>query len=483
VLGGIWDDLTRREQHARFEQALRDVLPADLARQALDDRACTWLWRSLREAESAGLDGGQVLRRAVAARSMAGARDAARVLDARIRRLLDGVPPHPPGRWAERVPDTGSAEMNRYLAELAEAMDDRVRRLGEHTAQTQPLWARQALGPLPHGLLARAGWERRASRVAAYRERYGYSHPTDPIGPEPAKTSPEQRAAWHAALNALGRINGIDVRACSNGDLWLRRAAYERETAWAPPHVAEQLRLMRLAERDAHVNAVRAEHQARAAHGGRGTFQHLRLARVWRALEAKAAQEAELFATAQETRRQWETATETARRTAIAADTELRRRNHDLPLAPLRPHPAEAARPTLPAPVPPTEQKDTWVQPTLDGKAHLGHHADHQPQQSEAVPARQQDADGQLVLGLTPATAFDQIPEQVLRIRHNTKTAQTKLDHLAATPPRSSAEDRLSPGRAHNAVLQPPQPDVVPSARVLQHHRAAKADTGQAERE
>jgi hypothetical protein len=74
-------------------------------------------------------------------------------------------------------------------------MDERVRRLGEHTAETQPLWARQAFGPLPPRLLARAGWERRASVVAAYRERYGYSHPADPIGPEPAKTSPEKRAA------------------------------------------------------------------------------------------------------------------------------------------------------------------------------------------------------------------------------------------------------------------------------------------------
>jgi hypothetical protein len=116
VLGGIWDDLTRREQHTRFEQALRDVLPADLARQALDDPACTWLWRSLREAECAGLDGGQVLLRAVAARSMAGARDIARVIDGRIRRVLDGVLPQRPGPWAGRVPDTGSAEMNRYLA-------------------------------------------------------------------------------------------------------------------------------------------------------------------------------------------------------------------------------------------------------------------------------------------------------------------------------------------------------------------------------
>ena len=46
VLGGIWDDVTRRAQAARFEHALRDALPADLAEQALDDPACTWLWRT-----------------------------------------------------------------------------------------------------------------------------------------------------------------------------------------------------------------------------------------------------------------------------------------------------------------------------------------------------------------------------------------------------------------------------------------------------
>src|SRR5215471_11084811 len=77
VLGGIWDDLVRREQHAQFEHTLRGALPADLAKDALDDPACTWLWRSLYEAELAGLDGGDVLRQAVAARNMTGARDVA----------------------------------------------------------------------------------------------------------------------------------------------------------------------------------------------------------------------------------------------------------------------------------------------------------------------------------------------------------------------------------------------------------------------
>lgn len=75
--------------------------------------------------------------------------------------------------------------------------------------------------------------------IAAYRERYGYDHPDDPIGPEPGKTSPEARLAWHAALSTLGRVDGIDLRGCTDGELWLRRSTYERETAWAPPHVAQ----------------------------------------------------------------------------------------------------------------------------------------------------------------------------------------------------------------------------------------------------
>src|ERR1035441_4216935 len=61
VLGAIWDDLARQAQATRFGQALRDTLPATVAEQALHDPACTWLWRTLREAEAAGLDGPEIL--------------------------------------------------------------------------------------------------------------------------------------------------------------------------------------------------------------------------------------------------------------------------------------------------------------------------------------------------------------------------------------------------------------------------------------
>src|ERR1700728_462400 len=120
-------------------------------------------------------------------------------------------------------------------------------------------WAWEALCPVPGDSVARLAWEQRGSMVGAYRERYGYTRPADPIGPAPANTTPEARAAWHAALSALGHVDGIDLRGCTDGELWLRRGTYARETAWAPPHVAEELRLARIAGRDAHAHADRGE--------------------------------------------------------------------------------------------------------------------------------------------------------------------------------------------------------------------------------
>jgi conjugative relaxase-like TrwC/TraI family protein len=479
VLGGIWDDLVGREQHARFERALRDALPGNLAQGAVDDPACTWLWRSLRDAECAGLDGAAVLREAVTSRSMTGARDVARVLDCRVRRRLDGVLPQPPGPWAERVPGTASAEVNRYLRELAEAMDDRKHRLGEHSTQTQPLWAQQAFGSVPEDPIARADWKQRASVVAAYRERYGYAHPGDPIGPEPARTSPEARAAWHAALCALGRVDGIDLRGCTDGDLWLRRGTYERETAWAPPHVAGELRLMCHAERDAHVNAVRAEHEHRAAKDPQVAVRHGHLARIWQALEAKAAREAQMFAAIQETRRQWEALTQTTRRIAIAADLELRRRQPELSIPPLRPHPSEQREFPGCAPA-----ETTWVQLTLDGIEHrVG--APPSGRQHDKCGPHAQDAqvNGQLTLDLTPGAAYHEIPAYVLRIRDNAKIAQAKLDDLAALREPAGDADDLVTGlawpaakqRDRDAILQPGQLEIAPSARIAEQYLAATA--------
>src|SRR6266536_2307754 len=155
--------------------------------------------------------------------------------------------------------------MGRYMTELAEAIDARAARLGEHAADTAPLWATRTLGPVPEDPAARADWTARASVVAAYREMHGYENPGDPIGPEPSKTSPETRADWHAALAALGAIDGMDLLGVPDEVLEVRRGLYERETAWAPAHVSEQLRLARITVTDAGARISRAEHEEQAA--------------------------------------------------------------------------------------------------------------------------------------------------------------------------------------------------------------------------
>jgi len=132
------------------------------------------------------------------------------------------------------------------MAELAQAMEKRITRIGEYAAQTRPRWVIRALGDPPQDVAQRAEWTVRAGRLSAYREMYGYCSPGEAIGPEPGRTSPEARADWHTAFAVLCRVAGADLRGCSDSQLRLRRGAYKQEAAWAPPYVAEDLRLARL---------------------------------------------------------------------------------------------------------------------------------------------------------------------------------------------------------------------------------------------
>jgi hypothetical protein len=485
VLGSIRYDLARGAQATRYEQALRQVLPGRNAQAALSDAACTWLWRSLREAEAAGLDGAKVLRLAVASRPLDGARDSARVIDSRVRRMIEHTLPRVRATWAERVPAMGDPDLDRFMSGLAAAMDDRVRRIGEHAARTQPLWATQALGDLPTDPARRANWQARAATIGAYRELYGYDAPADAIGPEPGKTSPEARADWHTAFAALGHVDGIDLRGVSDDQLWLRRARYERETAWAPRHMGEELRLVRLQARNAWEQGIREDHEARAAADAGAAGRHEILAGMWRAMETKATNIADMLAEAQETRRQWEALTEPTRRVAIAADLELRRRYPDRTLEQLKS--AEPVRAVVDQPVPTAQPRSqVWVQETLDGAAHLAEGepgTPTAPNKEAPLTQAQREARGQRALGLTPETARDEIPEQILRIRETARQTQAKIDDFASTREPADDHDASDLGPAWNveanrdrdAILQPPKPDVVPASKILERAEERQA--------
>ena len=407
-------------------------------RQELSHQA-RWLFRTLRAAELAGLDPADLARSAIESRDLAGARDIASVLDARIRQRVHPLLPQPQGPWSSRVPQLPDPGRHAYLTEIAAMMDDRKQRIGQHTAQHPPPWAIKALGPVPAGPAARQEWQNKASSIGAYRETYGYDHPDDPIGPEPTRDAPDQRAAWHEAFLALGPADGPDVRAMPDGRLWLIRDTYAAETAWAPRHVGKELRLARLGAANADRDAIRAGAEADAA---RKTGDHDRAARhevlaaSYRAMSDHYRQQETTFATTMDDRLEWEHATEHSRHLAVAADAELRRRHPDQQIEPLRS--AE------PAPVSDTDRAELTLAP--DKKI-----------AEMAAWIRDLAAERQ---------AFREKLEELQGLK--VPSEDPDWDDLGDAFPSWNP-----PGR--DAILQPPKPQITPSAKILQ--LAAERDT------
>jgi hypothetical protein len=356
---------------------LRDALAAaDYPAAVAAGHTDRWLYRTLEAAELAGRDPRQVLDRALAEGPLEGARDVVAVIDARVRKITGPTVPQQPRPWSERVPQMSSPAMQDYIEGVARAMDDRAARLGEHTAQEAPGWALRGLGPVPDDGAARRAWERRASAVAAFREAYGYADPAEPIGPEPATANPQQRAAWHGALAALGPVDGVDVRGMSDGALLNARAIFERETAWAPAFVADELRQVRVAA----VNAEAAEH---------------------------------------------------ARRTALAADSEYRRRHPAVELDGLRnaePDPVTAEERDELA----TGQRPAWLDRLAEGRRAA--QAELDERRSLRIPSEDPDA-----------------------------------DYDGSAWPEFAARQR-------DAVLQPPKPEIRPAAAVAEAAASREAE-------
>jgi hypothetical protein len=362
VLGVQWQHVSRDAAERRYQAAVRAALTQEEARQVLADPAVTWLWRTLREAEAAGADGAAAVRRAAASGAFTDAGSVARVLDWRIRQAVDGMPALAAGSWASQVPQTGDPDTDRYAAELAVAMEDRQRRLGEHAAEHPPAWA-DALGPVPEHPLDRAAWEHKAGQVAAYREMWAWTHPAEPIGPRPGPHSPEARGSWQAAAEALGRQPG-DLSGHSDGQLRAWRSAFAREMAWAPPYQGEDLAMVRGEIRRAQVDADRARRDAQAADTDEARQRLADRAAVAERWERMTRDVADQLAEAQAGYDAWEAATGPTRDRAVAADAELRRRHPDAVMEPLRAQPHPYVEPVSPGPAAEPAAIPSPVEPT-----------------------------------------------------------------------------------------------------------------------
>jgi hypothetical protein len=419
ILHAIWTAETTPARDQRYRDLLMGALPPGYRRPP--GHQARWLWRTLRAAELAGLDPDRVLAEAIGERDLAGSRDIAAVLDARLRHRLGAVVPLPPGLWSARVPALADPGRQAYLAQIAALMDARKDRIGQHAAAHPPGWATAALGPVPAHPPARLDWQKRAAAIGAWRELSGYDDPADPIGPEPVAAAPDVRAAWHEALAALGPAGGPEVRGMPDGRLLHLRDTYPVETAWAPRYVGDELRQARAAAWDARAAGHRGDHHHAAAQD--------KLAAGYRALERAYRQRETIFAQTMAARADWDAATRTQRQLAIAADAELRRRHPGQHFAPLRsaePEPAtQTQRDQLAfTPDQPPGEVGQWISDLAAGhRAFAGRLADRH---SQTVPSDDPD-----YADLGPA-------------------------FLAWTSPRKEP------------IVQPPKPEIPPSPQILE---------------
>ena len=442
ILHAIWTAETSPVREQRYRDLLLAALPPGY-RQGPGHQA-KWLWRTMRAAELAGLDLGEVLAAAIGERDLTGARDVTAVIDARLRRRTSALIPRPAGPWSAQLPDIADPERRGYTTQIAAAMDARKDRIGEHAADNELPWAVSALGPAPEHPVDRLEWQQRAASIGAYRELSGYAHPADPIGPEPA-TGPDLRAAWHEALAALGPVDGPDVRGMPDGTLLHLRDTYPIETAWAPHWTGEELRQVRLGADEARLAAIRATAEADTAHrhGQHETAaQQQALAASYQAMHDAYREREAVFTAIMADRQDWEQATRRQRQLAVAADAELCRRHPGQQFPPLR--------------------------------------------SAEPQPATHEQRDE---LTLTAGKEIPQLGQWIadLAAQHRAFTAKLAERQSLMTPAEDPDYENLGPafpswaGPDRDAILQPPRPQIQPSPRILECATGREPDMEAAE--
>ena len=290
---------------------------------AVEDGATT-LTRLLRRVELAGHDPKRVLEDAVTCRPLEDARQLTNVLH---HRITESVSLDPVGMsYADWIPAVEDPQWHAYLSTLAADADSRRADLGRATAEDAPQWAIEAFGPVPEvaDIDGRREWEERAGAVAAHRELTGYDDPSTPLCQAPKSGQVEQYASWRAAWRALGRPEADrDELEMSDGQLRVRIRAAEREEAWAPRYVAQELAGTRQA-----VDSHRATAALRAAEAATTADAVARERLEQEAAEAAALAEvlderAEQLAVADEARAQWLAHTAWTRAAAERAAAEL----------------------------------------------------------------------------------------------------------------------------------------------------------------
>ncbi|MGW7222453.1 MobF family relaxase [Streptomyces sp. NPDC054826] len=214
-------------------------------------------------------------------------------------------------------------EYARAVAEIAEA---KRLELGRELAEAEelPQWARDAFGPVPEDPTWRERWIERAGSVLAYREAHEYDNERDPIGQRPGRGAVDVRQDWDRAYRALGEPEDrMELVGASDAELRRMVERYDRETQWAPPHVAGQLREASESLADAERESLQKYIAAMEAETDEQRQELEQTAESYEALTATLAEDVEKLEQVHTAREAWHEHTEPTREQAQAAKRQL----------------------------------------------------------------------------------------------------------------------------------------------------------------
>ncbi|HEY3651032.1 MAG TPA: MobF family relaxase [Streptosporangiaceae bacterium] len=313
----LWSAAVRQTLHPDIDQQIKARLTEHEAWRYDREHARQALHQRLRAAQLAGQDIHALIDQITAA-PMDGARSITSILHHRLQRLALPDLRHD-ATWAQRTPSTAPP----LAHQLAAALDDRARTLGEHMAATPEPWLARHLGILAPGAspALRAEYTRRAGLAATYREAAGITNPDQAASLEPHRGNSELEPMRRAVLAALEIRDEADIiRSLDHGELEARVLQGQRARAAAPPDVSRQLRLTAQAEADAYRQA--ADAQTRHDHTGAASAT---------VLAAQLAAERHSLEAANARYEQWSAGTHATRDAAGNAAAELQRRRHAQP--------------------------------------------------------------------------------------------------------------------------------------------------------
>ena len=195
----LWSAAVRRSLHPQIDQQIKARLTESEAWRYDREHSRPVLQQRLRAAHFAGHDIGAIIGQITAA-PMDHAWSISAVLHGRLQQLDLPDLGHNV-TWAQRTPKDAHAVAH----ELAAALDQRARALGEQLAASPEPWLANQLGILaPHASpRLREDYARRAAAAAAYREAAGITDPGQAIAPEPHRGNPELDHLRRTAIRAL----------------------------------------------------------------------------------------------------------------------------------------------------------------------------------------------------------------------------------------------------------------------------------------